>query len=198
MENKITSSSSEYTIQTLISGDATNLTKVKVNIPEKARTGETVNFTVILNDEKYSINSVKLSIQNQKGKSDISNINGVFSFLMPNQNVTVYIYLEYKQPIDSNTMYSIEYDTLGNGSNLSVDFQCVDKAAAGEKVTFTLKLVDLSSKFEDYYPLDITHIVLNETETGEEICDIGEGEGTFTFTMPSQSVTIMVYLMRKD
>lgn len=123
MENKTTSSSSEYTIQTLISGDATNLTKVKVNIPEKARTGETVNFTVILNDEKYSINSVKLSIQNQKGKSDISNINGVFSFLMPNQNVTVYIYLEYKQPIGSNTMYSIEYDTLGNGSNLSVDFQ---------------------------------------------------------------------------
>ena len=50
MENKTTSSSSEYTIQTLISGDATNLTKVKVNIPEKARTGETVNFTVILKD----------------------------------------------------------------------------------------------------------------------------------------------------
>lgn len=95
-------------------------------------------------------------------------------------------------------MHSIEYDTLGNGSNMSVDFSCVSEAASGEKVTFTLKLVDLSDKFDDYKPLDITRIVLNESETGEEISDIGEGEGTFSFTMPDQPVTVMIYLMRKD
>lgn len=98
----------------------------------------------------------------------------------------------------NNTLYNIEYDTLGNGSNMSVDFKCQNKAALGEKVTFQLKLVDLSDKFDDYSPLDITRIVLNETETGEEICDIGEGEGTFSFTMPNQPVTVMIYLMNKE
>lgn len=93
-------------------------------------------------------------------------------------------------------LYRIGYDTLGNGSVLSIKFDCVGTAAAGETVTFKVTLVDLSDEFDDYYPLDITHIVLESAETGEDDVDLGAGEGTFTFTMPAHDVTVMFYLMR--
>lgn len=46
-------------------------------------------------------------------------------------------------------MHHIEYDTLGNGSDLYVNFDCVDEAKTGEQITFTLKLVVLKDKFDD-------------------------------------------------
>lgn len=93
-------------------------------------------------------------------------------------------------------VYYIGYDTLGNGSVLSINFDCVGTAAAGETVTFTVTLVDLSDVYDDYYPLEIMHIVLESAETGEDDFDLGEGEGTFSFTMPDHDVTVMFYLMR--
>lgn len=95
-------------------------------------------------------------------------------------------------------MYGIEYDTLGNGSVLSVKFDCVAEAKAGDTVTFKVSLVDLIDVYDDYYPLQITRIVVNSSDTGEEEIELGSGEGTFSFTMPAHFVTVMIYLMPKE
>ena len=52
--------------------------------------------------------------------------------------------------------FEIGYDTLGYGSNLSVDFECTSEVLTNATVTFTLTLVDLSAEFEDYDPLKIS------------------------------------------
>ena len=69
------------------------------------------------------------------------------------------------------------------------------KAAEGETVSFTVSLVDLSDVYDDYIPVDITRIVVNSSDTGEEEIEIGSGEGTFLFKMPAHDVTVMFYLM---
>jgi hypothetical protein len=94
------------------------------------------------------------------------------------------------------TQYSIEYDTLGSGSVLSINMNCPAHAAEGDRVTFTISLKDLSDEYDDYTPLEITNIVLQDSD-GEDH-EIGSGEGTFSFTMPEGNVTIMVYLMPAD
>lgn len=98
-----------------------------------------------------------------------------------------------EEPIEK---YAIEYDTLGNGSVNSVKFDCVPEAAAGETVTFTVSLVD--NKYGDYYSLEITRIVLEDIDWVDDEVEIGSGEGTFSFTMPAHTATIMIYLMPKE
>ncbi len=95
----------------------------------------------------------------------------------------------------SSEEYAIGYDTLGNGSVKSIQFDCKGKAVAGEMVSFTVSLVDLSDVYDDYIPVDITRIVVNSSDTGEEEIEIGSGEGTFSFKMPAHDVTVMFYLM---
>ena len=184
-----------YNIEYLFSGDATNLSDLSLEGATQAKAGETVSYKITIGDSNYSISGMRISVMNSTEIVEITDTNGVYSFTMPQGNVYVWIYFEYTPPQDK-TMYAIEYDTLGNGSVLSIDLDCPDKAAAGETVTFTVKLKDLSDVFDDYYPVEITHIVLNDMETGEEISDLGAGEGSFTFTMPETPVTIMFYLMR--
>ncbi len=180
-----------YNIEYLFSGDATNLSDLSLEGATQAKAGETVSYKITIGDSNYSISGMRISVMNSTEIVEITDTNGVYSFTMPQGNVYVWIYFEYTPPQDK-TMYAIEYDTLGNGSVLSIDLDCPDKAAAGETVTFTVKLKDLSDVFDDYYPVEITH----DMETGEEISDLGAGEGSFTFTMPETPVTIMFYLMR--
>ncbi len=92
--------------------------------------------------------------------------------------------------------YFIEYDTLGNGSVLSVDFQCQARANAGDRVEFTVELVDLSDQFEDYYPVEITNIRIYDCDTGDEFDQPDYSNGVYSFTMPDCNVTVMIYLMR--
>lgn len=184
-----------YNVEYLFSGDATNLSDLSLNGATSAKVGEIVTFTVTIGDSNYSISSMRISVMNSNETVAISANNSEYSFTMPQGNVYVWIYFEYHAP-ENKTLYAIEYDTLGNGSVLSIDLKCPDKAAAGETVTFTVTLVDLSNVFDDYYPVEITHIVLQSWETDEDDIDLGEGEGTFTFTMPENPVTIMFYLMR--
>ena len=108
--------------------------------------------------------------------------------------------------------YYIGFDTLGYGSMLSFDYDCVGEALTGETVTFSLTLVDLSDRFEDYDPLKISRVVLLD-ENGEEIFDLDEINGAgvmnkvgqkyeFSFELPEkyagQYITIMVYLLPLD
>lgn len=91
--------------------------------------------------------------------------------------------------------FGIGYDTLGSGSVKSVKFECAPIARAKDEVTFHVSLVDLSDEYDDYRPLTISRIVVQNSKTGEEEIELGSGEGTFTFTMPAHSVTVMIYLI---
>lgn len=120
---------------------------------------------------------------------------GLF-FTMPQGNFYVWIYFSYTPEVAETEKYCIDYNTLGNGSVLSVDMDCPSYAVAGETVTFTLTLVDLSGVFEDYKPLSITNVVLQYQDTGEDFYGFGQsGEGSYTFVTPDADVTIMIYLM---
>lgn len=95
-------------------------------------------------------------------------------------------------PPDDQPIYTIEFDTLGSGSVENIDVECVKEAKGGERVDFTVFLVDLSAVYDDYVPLKITRIVF---DNGENEIEIGSGEGSFSFIMPSHDARIMIYLM---
>ncbi len=86
--------------------------------------------------------------------------------------------------------YFIEYDTLGNGSVLSVNFNCQATANAGDKVEFTVSLTADSSD------LEITNIRLENCDTGDELDEPDYSNGVYSFNMPDCNVTVMIYLMR--
>ena len=105
--------------------------------------------------------------------------------------------------------FYIEYDTLGYGSNQSIKFECIGEAKAGQTVTFTITLLDLSGIYEEYYPLEIGGVVLKNSD-GEDIEELYELNGnyematvgtkyTFSFTVPKdydgRHLTVMVYLL---
>lgn len=94
--------------------------------------------------------------------------------------------------------YSIGYDTLGYGSVISIAFHCQGTAKAGETVTFTIEVLDLSDEYEDYHPLEVTNVVLQNADDGTDIEDLEETSGVYSFVMPENDVTVMVYLMRID
>lgn len=94
--------------------------------------------------------------------------------------------------------YSIGYDTLGYGSVISIAFHCQGTAKAGETVTFTIEVLDLSDEYEDYHPLKVTNVVLQNADDGTDIEDLEETSGVYSFVMPENDVTVMVYLMRID
>lgn len=90
------------------------------------------------------------------------------------------------------TKYSINDDSLGSGSG-TIKFECVDEAVVGEKVSFTVTIID-----GDKYPMEITSIWLHDIECNFEDEWIGKGEGTFSFIMPAYHVTIMFYTWPKE
>ncbi len=103
-------------------------------------------------------------------------------------------------PPEEVQKYAIEYDTLGSSSVYGIEFECVAEAAAGETVTFTVRLWDTSGGIHDeyYYPVEIVRIALRDIEFNNEDEEIGSGEGTFSFTMPPYVATIMIYIMPTD
>ena len=105
---------------------------------------------------------------------------------------------EEQEPSVPAEMYSIGYDTLGYGSVLSIAFHCQETAKAGETVTFTIEVLDLSDEYEDYHPLEVTNVVLQNADDGTDIEDLEETNGVYSFVMPENNVTVIVYLMRID
>lgn len=105
---------------------------------------------------------------------------------------------EVQEPSVPAETYSIGYDTLGYGSVKSISFHCQGTAEAGETVTFTIEVLDLSGEYEDYHPLEVTNVVLQNADDGTDIEDLEETNGVYSFVMPENNVTVMVYLMRID
>lgn len=105
---------------------------------------------------------------------------------------------EEQEPSGPAKTYFIGYDTLGYGSVISIAFHCQGTAKAGETVTFTIEVLDLSDEYEDYHPLEVTNVVLQNADDGTDIKDLEETNGVYSFVMPENDVTVMVYLMRID
>ena len=105
---------------------------------------------------------------------------------------------EGQEPAVPAETYSIGYDTLGYGSVKSIAFHCQGTAKAGETVTFTIEVLDLSGEYEDYHPLEVTNVVLQNADDGTDIGDPKETNGVYSFVMPENNVTVIVYLMRID
>lgn len=89
--------------------------------------------------------------------------------------------------------YGIEYDTLGSGSNAYIQFNCVPGARAGDKVTFTITLLDLSGQ-EGYQPMEIVNVLLEGDKVEPDEYLTAEN-GAYSFIMPSCLVTVVIYLM---
>lgn len=104
----------------------------------------------------------------------------------------------------------MDFDTLGNGSIQSIKIE-IGTVRVGQTVTFSITLMDLGTVYDDYYPLEITRVVLRD-EYGEEIQDLSEIYGKdgkmttvgekyyFSFTVPDdydgEYLSLMIYLMR--
>lgn len=178
--------SDKYRIEYIASGDATNLSDLRIEGAEEADIGETITFQVTIGDSNYSVTGIRIVVQNVTGNLEYTERNGVYTFVMPQGNVGVWVDFKYTPPIEKE-MIAIEYDTLGNGSLDSVNIECAYKAAAGDKVMFQVTLRDPS--------LQITRIVVQDTESGDQIYSLGKGEGSFSFDMPEYPVTVLFYLM---
>ncbi len=193
-------STQEYSITSYTLGDITNLVPVRSNIPQKAQGGETVTFTFEILDGDYEITDMSIFVEKEpKRYVPITSVGEhVYSFVMPESQISLRIQADL---IVSETYYTIEYDMLGNGSVLSIDVDCPSRAKAGDVVTFTVAMVDLSDVFEDYDPtLKITGVAVcirSGEQMDEQFYLDQQSDGTYSFTMPHGDITIMFYLMRE-
>ena len=80
--------------------------------------------------------------------------------------------------------YAIGWDTLSLGANCLVSVDIPSDAAAGELVTVTV-IADVSVG-------EVTRVVLCD-EGGEDIEDLEQSNGVYTFVMPAHEVYIMIY-----
>lgn len=160
-----------------------------------AQSGDTVEFTFSDVTENYRVSRVTL--QDYNTGSDIHDIvdendDGTYTFVMPSQDVIVMVYVI---PADS---YKIVYDTLGSGSVDSVELDCPVSAKEGETVNFTISLPDLSDIYDDYVPLKVVNVILQNANTGDDLETLTPDGNAYSFEMPNFDVQLMIYLMPED
>ncbi len=90
--------------------------------------------------------------------------------------------------VDERPVYGISVETQGSGSVSSIQYSVTGGAHAGDKMTFAVSLTD--------HALSIGNIMIMDPGSDDDGQSIGDGEGTFTFTMPPHDVCITVYLIR--
>lgn len=172
-----------------VTNNDAGLVYVSADIPDTAAVGEKVKFIVQLIDDYHcSIAEIDVLSGGKHITYALPTGNSCeYGFNMPDGDVELVIALT---DIVISDFYSIGYDTLGNGSVGSVMFYCNDVAAPGDLVTASISLT-----VEEESRLEITHVVLQNADTGEDIQDLEEFNGLYEFTMPSCNVTLIIYLM---
>lgn len=83
--------------------------------------------------------------------------------------------------------YFISYDTLSLGCSSIITFDCQGAAVEGETVNFTIGYDDPTGY--------VSRVVATAYDGGEELFDIEETDGVYTFEMPAQDIIVMVYLV---
>ncbi len=172
-----------------VTNNDAGLVHVSADIPDTAAVGEKVKFIVQLIDDYHcSIAEIDVLSGGKHIAYALPTGNSCeYGFNMPDGDVELVIALT---DIVVSDYYSIGYDTLGNGSVGSVMFYCNDVAAPGDWVTASISLTP-----DEEARLEITHVVLQNADTGEDIQDLEAFNGLYEFTMPSCNVTLMIYLM---
>lgn len=179
-----------YAISWRFVGNEENLLTAELISPETAVAGETVEFAVsLIGDYKSEVTGITLYSGGKfltniavKGNDGASNYYEEYSFVMPDGDVEIVVTIK---PIVVSEYRSISYDTLGSGSTDSVMVYCSETAKLGDYV-----MVSISAN----YGYEITRVVLQNADTGEDIAEMQQFNEFFDFTMPDCDVVIMIYL----
>ena len=83
--------------------------------------------------------------------------------------------------------YFISYETLSMGCSDKITFNCQSTAVKGELVVFTIGYDDPKG--------NISRVVVIASDSGEDLFEIDETDGIYTFKMPAQDIVVMVYLV---
>lgn len=201
--NPATPSEEEYRIEYLFRDDATNLSGLSVTGKTKAKAGETVTFKVTTGDSRYSVSGVTATVMNSNADVDIKTDGSSYWFTMPKGYVYVHIYIKYDLVQSGETLYSIEYDTLGWADASVVNIICPDKAAANARVAFT---ATIKPEYANEYRISNAQILLGSGERYIE--ELQPNNGVYTFIMPDSEtmedaindrlITVLLYIIPID
>ena len=166
-----------------------------VVVPQSAIDSSVYPFKLVVSSYNESVvYNIKLGLSSKVSGVELDKDEIIFTpdGTVPNPEPETPTPSEPDTPVtpEEQGQYFIEYDTLGNGSVLSVNFNCQATANAGDKVEFTVSLTADSSD------LEITNIRLENCDTGDELDEPNYSNGVYWFTMPDCNVTVMIYLMR--
>lgn len=157
-----------------------NVTGVTVQVQANAEKGQTVTLTLTYDEEEYAITKV---LANEIVCTNLGNKQ--YSFTMPEANVTIHVTAE-KLP---------EKLSIINGNEGCVTLTDLPASInEGDSITFGYKLVS------GYELTGSVKIMAGE----DEVTFTNNNDGTYTFVMPSSSVTITLetknklYLITKD
>ena len=142
-----------------------------------AACGETVRFKINPNSGCY-VSTVTV------GSDTLTpDAQGIYSFTMPNHDVTIEAVCTHWWP-DWDNMYNVDTWSNSVDGGISCD---ADMALAGSEVTFR---VWHNYKY-DYYDYDV--YVLNDRTGNRVSLDYSAYDDEYSFTMPDDDVTIYVY-----
>lgn len=188
-----------YAIHYLIGGDGTNLTNLNIVSPSSATAGEIVTFYITGLDSNYQIVSVEASVMGAGKNPTIIVANGGYQFEMPATGIDIFINLEYIGSTTA-TLYEIWVDSLGWASLDVVNLTCPDRAAAGEKVTFS---ASVKSEYRSEYKISGINVEFSSGDSYIE--DLQPVNGVYTFIMPDAAdmeeeryINLMFYIIPID
>lgn len=157
--------------------------------PSASPAGETVTFTVDTN-VPYSLRDVVLTYVENNVTQTVTltpNENGIYSFVMPDVEVTVTA--NYNVPPTHDIYTVIIPDNAATVNGLPDPAQAME----GETVTFTVSNSGDVSLTE--YTLHSVTLITNETHDTTALTP--NSDGIYSFVMPTEDVTIRVYYVRE-
>lgn len=187
----------KHNITYRIIGNEAGLIQAEVICADSAVADETVKFSVsLIGDYKSEVTGItlysggKIWATIEAGENDgATNYYKEFTFTMPDSDVEIAVTIK---EITVSEYHTLSYDTLGSGSNASVNVYMSEVAKAGEYMTV---YIDLG--FEQ--DIMISSVVLQNADTGEDIGGELEGyDGNYDFTMPDCDVVVLIYLIPKE
>ena len=185
----------QYSLSWRVEGNDENLVWVNVDCPSSWGGGEKVELSVALISD-YDSEVLNVAVYSNgkflfnASKGSLMPITAVrtdfYNFEMPQSNVEIVIAIK---PVVKNEYLNISYDVLGYGSNACVNVYCAEAAKPGE---YVMASIYIAYGYENTY--EISRVVLQNADTGEDIQTLERFNEFYDFTMPDCDVVIMIYL----
>lgn len=170
-------------VQYSITAEVNDETLGRVNLwKETASEGEYVDFGVIYNPYITQASSITVTDRNGVEIPVADEGNRVYSFTMPDSNVTISVVLEEKPEGQYEISTALNDDSLGR-----VDVLNGETANEGDQVDFDVVVPDLQ------YQVSVT--VTDGNGNNVQVTD--KGDNSYSFTMPASDVTISVVIGEK-